>query len=132
MPYTTPAYTDFIARFPIFNDIATYPQTVVEAILAEAALQLDQDWREVDYQPALMYLAAHMLAIDNSSEGASVDIGPGPTSVASESFSGMSVSYRSVTPTPGTAAASSTYGSTAYGRSYFNLLKKNKPAVVIA
>lgn len=131
MPYTTPAYTDFIARFPIFNDVATYPQPVVEMLLAEAASKLDQDWIEKDYQPAILYLTAHMLATDNSTEGDTVDIG-GPTSLVSESFAGMSLSYKGMTPAPGTAMASGTFGSTVYGRRYYELLKNNKPAVVIA
>lgn len=131
MPYTTPTYADFIARFPIFNDAAVYPQAVIEAILTESANNIDTDWREVDYQPAILYLTAHKLATDNSTEGDEVDIGSGPASIASESFAGMSISYKNATPVAGSSAASS-FGTTAYGRSYYNLLIKNKPGVVVA
>lgn len=131
MAYTVPDYAAFIARFPIFTDTAQYPQPTVEALLVEASGQVDQDWIERDYAPAIMYLTAHMLALDNSGANDFVDIG-GPTAIASESFSGMSMSYKTLAPTPGSAFASSNFGNTVYGRRYFDLLKKNKPAVVVA
>ena len=131
MSYTPPTYADFIARFPIFSNTVLYSQVVVEAILVEATNQIDTTWREIDYAPAIMYLAAHMLATDNSSAGTEIDYGTGPTSIASESFSGMSIAYKTVTPMAGSAAASA-FGTTSYGRRYYDLLKKNKPAVVVA
>lgn len=131
MAYTVPSYAAFIARFPIFNDVVAYPQAVVEAVIAEAARQIDTSWIEADYATAIMYLTAHMLALDNSAEGAEIDIG-GPTSIAGESFAGMSISYKKDTPTPGSAAASSIYGQTIYGRRFYDLLRKNKPPVVVA
>lgn len=130
MAYTVPTYADFITRFPIFNDVATYPQAVVEALIVEATNTIDTSWREVDYTPAILYLTAHLLALDNSSEGDAVDIG-GPQNVSAESFAGMSVAYSDTAATPGSAAASS-YGQTSYGRRYYELLRKNKPPVVVA
>jgi hypothetical protein len=130
MAYDPPTYADFIARFPIFNNVALYPQAVVEALIVEATNNIDNSWIEEDYKPAIQYLTAHMLALDNSSEGSEVQIG-GLTNIAAESFAGMSVSYKTADSPPGSAAGSS-FGSTSYGRRYWALLQKNKPAVVVA
>jgi hypothetical protein len=127
MPYTVPTYDQFIARFPVFGD---KDQTVVEMILAEAASTIDTTWREVDYQPAIMYLTAHMVATDNSGETDVVDVGgSGPGAIASESFGGMSLSYDK-SKSAQDAAANSAWGATEYGRRFYQLLKGNKPAIV--
>lgn len=66
MPYTTPTYAEFITRFPSFGNTTNWPQSIVELILAEAANNIDNSWREADYQLAIMYMTAHLLATDNS------------------------------------------------------------------
>ena len=130
MAHTPPTYSAFIARFPIFNDVVKYPQSVVESILVEATNNIDTSWLEADYAPAINYLTAHMLATDNSSEGDDVEIG-GIQNIASESFAGMSMSYKGA-DAPAGSAASSSFGTTSYGRRYYALLQKNKPGVVVA
>jgi hypothetical protein len=130
MAHTAPTYAEFIARFPIFNDVIRYPVTVVEQVIVEATNNIDTSWRELDYKPAIMYLTAHMLALDNSSEGDEVEVG-GLQTIASESFAGMSISYKDGGANVGSAALSS-FGSTSYGRRYYSLLQKNKPGIVVA
>lgn len=126
MPYTTPSLEQFRARFPVFEDAE---DGLIEALLAEAAGQIDQSWREADYQPAIMYLAAHLLATDNSAEGDTVEVGGSTGGIASESWGSMSVSYDTGVKTS-SAASASEWGATEYGRRFYNLLKKNKPGVV--
>lgn len=126
MPYTIPTADQFFERFPIFEDA---DEDTITALLAEAASQIDNSWREADYQPAIMYLAAHMWALDNSQSGEEVEIGS-PGSISSESFAGMSVSYSSSPMSSGVSATG--YGQTEYGRRYYQLLLKNKPGVVVA
>jgi hypothetical protein len=126
MPYTTPSLAQFRARFPVFEDAE---DPLIEALLAEAAGQIDTSWREVDYQPAIMYLAAHLLATDNSAEGEEVEVGGSTGGIASESWGSMSVSY-DTSAKSATAASSSEWGSTEYGRRFYSLLKKNKPGIV--
>lgn len=124
MPYTVPTVDQFTTRFPIFEDAD--PATI-EALINEAAGQVSTDWVETDYQPAIMYLAAHLLATDNSEEGGEVEIGGGG-GIASESFGGMSVSY--ATGTAGSLASNDRYGSTVYGRRYLALLRANVPSIL--
>ena len=128
MPYTIPTTDDFYTRFPIF-EAWNLDDDQLAAIIAEAASQIDETWREADYQPAILYLSAHMVALDNSTEGEEVTIG-GPGNVQSESFAGMSVSYSKQNLTSG--VSSTTFGSTEYGRRYYALLLKNKPGVAVA
>jgi uncharacterized protein DUF4054 len=129
MPYTIPTYSEFITRFPIFDNAVKWPQAMVELVLTEAANNIDTDWFEADYQPAIMYQTAHLLSTDNSAAGTEPEVGL-PTFLSSESFAGMSSSYSTIPG--GTLSQSEMWGTTVYGRRYLNLLRKNKPAVVVA
>lgn len=125
MPYTQPTVDQFTQRFPIFEDAEP---DQIQVLLTEASASVDQSWAEADYQPAIMYLAAHLLATDSSQVGDDVGAG-GNGTIASESFNGMSVSY--VRPNGVSSGAFvSEYSTTSYGRRYLALLKRNKPAVV--
>lgn len=129
MPYTVPTLQQFRSRFPIFEDT---DDGVIEALLIEASGQVDTSWRESDYQPAIMYAAAHLVATDNSGEGEEVERGAaGGGQIASESFGQMSISYSTGSSQPGSLSASERWGSTEYGRRYLALLKQNKPAIVV-
>ena len=130
MPYTTPTVDQFRSRFPIFEDAE---DELIEALLSEAASQIDTSWREADYQPAIMYLTAHLLATDNSSEGDSVEFGgAGAGTIASESFGALSVSYATKSGSNASNAAwAAEYETTEYGRRYLRLLKLTKPAIMV-
>lgn len=126
MPYVTPTAAQFKARFPIFSDT---DDTVIAALITEASRRVDNTWKEGDYQPAIMYLAAHLLATDNSAEGSSVQVGAaGGRTIASESFGGgLSRSYtNSSFNAEGSLSADDEYGTTEYGRRYYALLRLNK------
>jgi len=129
MPYEKPTVDQFTTRFPIFSEA---DEDLITALIDEAASRIDNSWREVDYQPAILYLTAHLLATDNSGEDESVEFGAaGGNSVASESFGPISVSYgrRASTMNPG-ASLYDYYQQTEYGRRFYRLLKLNKPAVL--
>jgi hypothetical protein len=127
MPYELPTASQFKTRFPIFED---KDDALVTMIIAEASASVDSSWAEADYQPAIMYLAAHLLATDNSAEGESVIIGGSAGGgIASESFGGMSISYDKGS-SANSAASNSKWGSTEYGRRFYDLLVRNKPAIV--
>lgn len=131
MPYTTPTYSDFITRYPVFDNVIAYPQATVEAILAECANNIDTSWFENDYQPAIMAMTAHLLSIEATADAGAPDT-PGPaTYLTSESFAGMSMSYGKSSES-GSLSSSESWGSTTYGRRYLDLLRKNKPPVVVA
>jgi len=126
MAYVVPTLEIFRARFPIFAD---KEDAVIQMIIAEAASRIGETWIEADYQPAILYLSAHMLATDNSGAGEAVNVGDGANGVTAESFGGMSITY-------GKASSSSSseleaeYGRTSYGRRFLGLLRANFPAIV--
>jgi L-aminopeptidase/D-esterase-like protein len=128
MPYPSPpTVDDFNARFPAFGE---YDPDALAACLQEAINTVDTSWRDLDYVPAILYLTAHLLATDNSAEGADIEVGAGTGAIASESFGGMSISYAT---NSGAQAAvdSSAYATTSYGRRYYSLLKANKTGPVV-
>lgn len=125
MAYDAPTPTEFKARFPEF---ASETDQRVQIFLTEAGTQVDTSWIEADYPTAIMFLAAHKLAMANAnagSGGGSASSGP----ISSESFQGMSRSYDN---SKMTAAQKSSYGGTWYGQEFYLLLQKNKPGVMVA
>lgn len=129
MPYTTPTYADFITRFPVFDNVAKWPQATVEAVLAECANNIDTSWYEQDYQPAIMNMTAHILTMEANASATSPSSGPDMV-LTSESFAGMSRSYAKISD--GSLSQNEIWGGTSYGRRYLDLVKKNKPGPVVA
>lgn len=121
MAYEAVTPDDFTTRFPIFAD--REPDQIV-AVLAEASAKVDNRWRAQDYKPAILYLTAHLLTMDNSQDGEEPAIGPSGAGqvIASESIAGMSVSYFNGGAVSG---SSSEYMMTEYGRRYLRLLRAN-------
>lgn len=134
MAYAIPTLDEFFARFPVFEE-ATPEQ--VQALINEAAGKVDETWLEKDYKPAILYLTAHLLVLDASQEGDTPAIGPSGAGqvIASESISGMSVSYfnnQSGSSRFGQTSKASEYEMTEYGRRFLSLLRLNRggPLVV--
>lgn len=129
MPYTVPTSAQFKARFPVYEDLE---DAYVDLLLAEASGQVDTSWIEADYQPAIMYLAAHLIATDASGNSGDdeeeADGGDGP--ISSENFGVLSVTYDTSKGSASSNQSSSGLERTEYGRRYLSLLKKNKPAIV--
>jgi hypothetical protein len=126
MPYVPPTSDDFLIRFPIFT--GTNPALITQ-LLDEAGRVVDDTWIEADRKPATMYLAAHMLALDNSAEGDEVEIGAGAGEITATSFGGMSVSFADGVSAGGVAQTG--YSLTAYGRRFYALLRANRPGAMV-
>lgn len=130
MPYVLPTSDQFFTRFPIFND---QDADRIAALILEASSLVDTTWEENDYQPAIMYLTAHLLATDNTDEGDEVELGPVNSNlVSSESFGGMSISYAGGNNAlaSNVISTSDMYGSTVYGRRFLAMAIRNKPGMV--
>lgn len=69
MPYVVPTATDLKTRFSTFSGV---DDAVAAAAIADASRQVDQTWCEGDFQPAILLLAAHNLALDG--HGASREV----------------------------------------------------------
>ena len=118
MAYTVPTYQDLVARFPEFRSVA--PQRA-SAILAEAARNVDTSWIEADYQPAILYLAAHMIVMeDGANAGANAALGSGP--IRTMSLGNASETYASP---GGDSLKNSEFGMTIYGIRFLRLRYAN-------
>lgn len=131
MPYTIPTVDQFRARFPNLSEQYD-DDALITLLIDEASGKVSTAWLETDYQPAILYLTAHLLATDNTGEGEDVEIGAAGSGIKSESFgSGLSVTYGSDGVTDTTLSSSEMYGSTVWGRRFYQLLILNNPAIMV-
>lgn len=132
MPYIKPTLTQFRTRFPVFDDA---DDALILMLIDEAEGQVSTEWTERDYQPAILYLAAHLLATDPSLSGEAGVVSTGPTgseNIKSESLGGgLSVSYGRDAGAGTDLSSSERYGATEYGRRYLALLRDNFPAIMV-
>lgn len=118
-PVVPPTIDEFLVRFPEFAESDEY---MVEAMLLEASYSVDDTWVGVDQVPAVMYLAAHMIA-----SGAEQEAGG---SISSVSIGAISISYRE--PFYKSQQHADELARTEYGTRFLKLLKRNQggPLVV--
>ncbi len=129
MPYTVPTAEQFTTRFPEFAD---NDEDQINLLLQDSAALIDETWREVDYQPAIMYMTAHHLT--GATNAADYGGASAPGAVSAETFGPISVSYGG---NSGQGAGSSgawsgsPYSTTEYGRRYLRLRDGNFPAIYV-
>ncbi len=127
MAYEKVTPTAFKERFPEF---AGKSDAFVQLILTEAELNVDDTWlSQANYTAGIMYLTAHLIADGDAAAGGGSD-SSGGVGIASESFGGMSISYDK-SSSSNTAAGKSKWGSTSYGRRFYDLVRANKPPVMV-
>jgi hypothetical protein len=126
MPYDVPTLDQFTTRFPVFEN---RDEDQIQQCIDEASRSVDDSWVEGDYQPAIMYLAAHLLMTDESQVGDNPVIGPTQGGVSAEHFGPMSITYKDFPE--GSLSSSETFGTTSFGRKYLSLLHANKPPIVV-
>lgn len=130
MAYVPPTAADLKVRFPEFTAVS---DTLLDLILAEAQAQVGETWYERDRNPATLYLAAHMLALEGepgrsaggTSGGVSGPVKRRKVGDVETEFAGFGVSS-------GGASTDAGYEMTAYGRQFLRLLRLNFPAVAVA
>ena len=84
---STVDYSDFVTRYPTFADLTKYPQTSVEAILAEAEQDTPYSvWGTLQAR-GIKLLTAHRLSMFARSEGGTVQGGITSLSVSRGSHS---------------------------------------------
>ena len=65
MPYAIPTPADMKAYLPAFADAS---DAWLASGIAEATGSVDTTWAEADYQPAIIYLAAHLLTLRSAGQ----------------------------------------------------------------
>lgn len=132
MPYTLPTLSDFRTKFPTFAGVT---DATINMAIQEASASVDQSWIEADYQPAILYLAAHILTID----GALIDaLGAGAAGgvmgaglVTEAKVGDVQVKLGGAGSGSGGGSSASGLGSTPYGLRYRDLLRRNQPAIAL-
>lgn len=129
MPYTTPTAADFKAKFPTF---AAVGDPTITLAITEASASVDQSWVAADYQPAILYLAAHIMTLDGVVVVGS-DLGTAGGVINAGLVSEMRVGDVQVKlggpaggSSGGAGGAGTGLGSTGYGRRYLELLRRNQ------
>lgn len=129
MAYDLPSAAQFKARFPAFNATAN---AVVEAALSEAGSMVDQTWIEADFAPARMYLAAHNLVLDGHGDSKEAKIaGLTLAGLTNIKIGSLGVGLQKSGASGSKTTSNSTYRSTTYGQRFLDLLRRNKPGVVV-
>lgn len=108
-------------RFPEF---ATVDDGLIEIVMAEAGRWVDESWLEIDRDPALLHLTAHLLA----SQGA---IGQGMSPVSGAPVSRKLGDATNTYANRAGALSPGDLAGTAYGQHYMRLLRANHPAVAV-
>lgn len=119
MVWTAPAPLDLQRRFPRFSSVDA---GVVQTALDEAARMVDDSWLEGDRTLGLFLYACHTMTLDGFGEG-----------VAVEEFQSVTSGSLTLSRFPREAtAAGDTLLTTMYGKRFLELLKRNKPGVLVA
>lgn len=132
MPYSIPAAALFKAKFPTFAAVA---DGTIDLAIAEASASVDASWVEADYQPAILYLAAHIMTIDGVVLAGS-DLGSAAGIINAGLVSEMKVGDVQV-KLGGAASGSGAnggmtgYRATGYGQRYLDLLRRNRSPVYV-
>lgn len=135
MALTPPDPSVLITRYPSFK--GTDP-ALIAMLLQEALGFVDETWFPGDQQPALLAYAAHLLAVERmGDQSVTLDDGsvlPTAGPIQSASVGGASFSFSDSALSIQAQQNASTNGlsATPFGRRYLELLRKNKPAVVVA
>lgn len=121
MSYDAPDADDFREAYPAFVAVEDEP---IEAALAEASLMVDDSWlSQQDFTTGRLLYAAHVLTLG----------GLGTTSEAQfAGFSSLSIGSLSLTRAAyqGDVAPGS-YESTSFGRRFLQILRQNKPPIMV-
>lgn len=132
MPYVSPAFEDFVQRYPEFEDAVAVDRYDFLLPLAEA--EVNDTWIDQDRLPAVMALIAHWLSVEGTltnSAGLSGGTVSGP--IVSETVGPLSVRYKGYSSGGGggTAAASVDFQDTPYGTLYAALRTRSFPPVLV-
>jgi hypothetical protein len=118
-PYDTPRPQDLVERYPAFASVS---YTTIAVHIRDALSGADTTWKEADYHPAVLSLAAHNMALLGLGDEGEVEgyRRAGVTSIRDGAF-GVSFSDKAVGRANGGGL-----DATPYGRAYMVLLRRNR------
>lgn len=131
MPYTTPTPAEFKARFPEFAAVA---DATVTALVSEAEGDVGVTWIENDRRPAVMALAAHLLAVSGYAFAQAGSSGPVPVAgpLRSSKVGDVEESYGVAAGAKGSDRSASTdLDGTTYGQRFLALRRRSFPSAFV-
>lgn len=128
MAYTIPTPAVLKAQFPAFTAVA---DDTVQIWIDRAASEIDTSWLEADYTFAIELLACHyMVTLAGLGTGAQAKaVSAGMDSLGMIRSGNLTLQANASSQN---ASVPSPWGSTFYGRTYYSLLRRNRPAVAVA
>lgn len=120
MSYAIPSAAEFKARHTAFASVA---DGTIDVMLAEASRSVSTQWSEADYGDAIMYLAAHLIAEEQSSGGPNAASKAG--AIKRVKADTVEIEYA------GSFLSDANLSSTVYGRRFLALRQRNVPAVLV-
>lgn len=120
MAHEVPSAAAFKARHPKFASVA---DGIVTAMLAEASRSVSECWSEGDYADGIMYLAAHLIAEENSAGGMSAASKAGP--IKRVKADTVEIEYA------GATMQDASLDATIYGRRFKELRRRNSARVMV-
>jgi hypothetical protein len=125
---TIPTAAALKARYPEMDGVGN---TLVDAVIADAAAYVDDTWREGDRSPAILALAAHMLSVEGephrTNTGGIVNGSMG--AITSTKVGDVTTTFAGVAS--GGAVSMDGFNSTSYGLAFLRLRRRNFPAVAV-
>lgn len=133
MSWTPPSVADIKTRFPEFESVA---DATMQMILDEAIQTVGVNWIEKDRTPAVLYLVAHLMAAQGFSGGSGSSGGGAAVTgaIKKRKVGDVEIEFAGVSASSGSSSANSTtngYLSTFYGQKYWELLRRNFPAIAV-
>lgn len=134
MPFVIPTVAMFRAKFPTFPSVE---DDRLEQAFDDAASEIDANvWSEGDYQPGVLYLAAHLLIVDGVIAAGEAEVSSPEITDKIASAQSIKVGDTQITFSSGGSAgitASSSGGAsntsaTVYGQRYEVLRRRNVPS----
>ncbi len=118
------------ARFPEMGNV---PDSVIQLVISEALPQVGESWIERDRQPAMLYLVAHMLAMQGYPASASGAAGSGATTgpMKRHKVGDVEVEFAGVATGGGISGSNGFFNATAYGQQFALYMRRNFPAVAV-
>lgn len=125
--YVIPTPATLKAVFPAFAGVS---DVAVQFWIDRATRMVDTTWMELDYAQAIMLLACHYMVGAGLGTGAEAEANAQGMSGFQTIRSGLLTLSRGTTSQ--SDASMGEWGTTVYGRAFYWLAKRNRPAVAVA
>ena len=127
MAITLPTAVDFKARYSMF---AAVPDSVVTAIAGESVSWVDDTWIAADIPAAVMLFIAHTLMMEGYNASGTATGNAVSGRVTSVAVGDVKTTFEMARGS-GSSGGHASFGETAYGRRFLDLMRRNSVGVTV-